>query len=151
LTDDAARSKSAHPKRADEEDYLMAEAKARLSFKDVRASVRRMQNEGEKLVARLRREARVLSTRSRRDTVNGLLTDARKLQVDLRKRAEKAIRDIEARRTRILATLEEQVTRVVESVVKTLNVASADDLAEIKKRIGDLERRLDALAKEKAA
>jgi polyhydroxyalkanoate synthesis regulator phasin len=93
----------------------------------------------------------VLSTRSRRDTVNGLLSDARKLQVDLRKRAEKAIRDIEARRTRILTTLEEQATRIVESVVKTLNVASADDLAELKKRMGDLERRLDALAKEKAA
>src|SRR5580765_5919141 len=129
--------------------HLMAEAKARLSFKDVRASVRRMQYEGEKLVARLRRDARVLSTRSRRDTVNGLLSDARKLQVDLRKRAEKAIRDIESRRSRILATLEEQATRVVESVVKTLNVATADELAELKKRMGDLERRLETLAKER--
>ena len=83
--------------------------------------------------------------------MNGLLSDARKLQVDLRKRAEKAMRDLEARRTRILATLEEQATRVVESVVKTLNVASADDLADLRKRLGDVERRLEALAKEKAA
>ena len=36
----------------------MAESKARLSLKDVRASVKRMQTEGERLVTRLRRDAR---------------------------------------------------------------------------------------------
>ena len=69
----------------------MAESKARLSLKDVRASVKRMQTEGERLVTRLRRDARAFATRSRRETVSNLLSDARRLQVDLRKRAEKAI------------------------------------------------------------
>ncbi len=59
--------------------------------------------------------------------------------------------ELEARRTRILATLEEQATRVVESVVGRLNVASRDDLAALRTRVADLERRVDALAKEKAA
>ena len=81
----------------------MAESKARITLKDVRASVKRMQTEGEKLVTRLRRDARAFATRSRRETVSSLLSDARRLQADLRK------------------------------------------------RVSDLERRLDALSKERAA
>jgi len=129
----------------------MAESKARLSLKDVRASVKRMQTEGERLVTRLRRDARAFATRSRRETVSNLLSDARKLQVDLRKRAEKAIGELEATRTRILATLEDRVSTVVETFVKTLNVATHRELADLRKRVAEIERRLDALSKERAA
>src|SRR5207247_10908686 len=129
----------------------MAESKARLSLKDVRASVKRMQTEGERLVTRLRRDARAFATRSRRETVSNLLSDARRLQVDLRKRAEKAIEELEATRTRILATLEDRVSTVVETFVKTLNVATHRELADLRKRVAEIERRLDALSKERAA
>jgi polyhydroxyalkanoate synthesis regulator phasin len=129
----------------------MAESKARLSLKDVRASVKRMQTEGERLVTRLRRDARAFATRSRRETVSNLLSDARKLQVDLRKRAERAIEELEATRTRILATLEDRVSTVVEAFVKTLNVATRRELADLRKRVAEIERRLDALSKERAA
>src|SRR5882724_11825809 len=115
----------------------MAESKARITLKDVRASVKRMQTEGEKLVTRLRRDARAFATRSRRETVSSLVSDARRLQADLRKRAERAI--------------EERVTGVVETVVKTLNVATHRELENLRKRVADLERRLDALSKERAA
>jgi F0F1-type ATP synthase membrane subunit b/b' len=125
----------------------MADSKARLTLKDVRASVKRMQTEGEKLVTRLRRDARAFATRSRRDTVSGLLTDARRLQADLRARAEKAIEELDAQRTRILATLEERVSHMVESVVKTLNVATHRELENLRKRVADLERRLDAISR----
>ena len=80
----------------------MADAKARLSLKELRASVKRMQNEGEKLVSRIRKDVRNLAARSRKETVSTLLSDARKLQGDLRKRAEQAVKDIEARRARIM-------------------------------------------------
>ena len=129
----------------------MAEPKARITLKDVRASVKRMQTEGEKLVTRLRRDARAFATRSRRETVSSLLSDARRLQTDLRKRAEKAIEELDAQRARFLATLEERVTGVVETVVKTLNVATHRELENLRKRVADLERRLDALSKERAA
>ena len=129
----------------------MAESKASLSLKDVRASVKRMQTEGERLVTRLRRDARAFATRSRRETVSNLLSDARRLQVDLRKRAEKAIEELEATRTRILATLEDRVSTVVETFVKTLNVATHRELADLRKRVAEIERRLDALSKERAA
>ena len=91
----------------------MAESKARITLKDVRASVRRMQTEGEKLVTRLRRDARAFATRSRRETVSSLVNDARRLQADLRKRAEKAIEELDAQRARFLTTLEGRVTGVV--------------------------------------
>src|SRR5262245_49671019 len=45
---------------------MAAQAGARLSLQDIRASVKRMQSEGEKLVTRLRKDARALATRSRR-------------------------------------------------------------------------------------
>ncbi len=80
-----------------------------------------------------------------------MLSDARKLQTDLRKRAEKALEELEARRARILATLEESVSAAVETVVKTLNVATQNELADLRKRVTELERRLDALSKERAA
>src|ERR1051326_4271928 len=141
---------SFHPTLRFQEDSFMAEARAGLSFKDVRASVKRMQTEGEKLVARLQRDARTLTTRSRRD-LTSLLGDAGRLQTDLRKRAEKAFKELETRRTRILATVEEQVTRAVETVVDRINVASKDEGAQLHKRVADLERRLDPLAKERGA
>jgi len=83
--------------------------------------------------------------------VSSLLSDARRLQADLRKRAERAIEELDAQRTRILATLEERVTSVVETMVKTLNVATHRELENLRKRVADLERRLDALSKERAA
>jgi len=129
----------------------MAESKARITLKDVRASVKRMQTEGEKLVTRLRRDARAFATRSRRETVSSLVNDARRLQADLRKRAEKAIEELDAQRARFLTTLEGRVTGVVETVVKTLNVATHRELENLRKRVADLERRLDALSKERAA
>jgi TolA-binding protein len=128
----------------------MAEARARISFADVRASVKRMQTEGEKLVTRLRRDAQSLATRTRRETVSSLLTDARKLRTDIRDRAEKAIKDIDSQRERILASIEEQGSRLVERVVKGLNLVSAQDLASLNKRLGDIERRLQELSKERA-
>ena len=129
----------------------MAEARARISFADVRASVKRMQSEGEKLVTRIRKDAQTLATRTRRETVSTLLSDARKLRTDLRDRAEKAIKDIDSQRERILATIEEQGRGLVERVVKGLNLVSAQDLAALNKRLGDIERRIQELSKERAA
>jgi F0F1-type ATP synthase membrane subunit b/b' len=129
----------------------MAEARARISFADVRASVKRMQTEGEKLVTRLRKDAQSLATRTRRETVSSLLSDARKLRTDFRDRAEQALKDIDSQRERILASIEEQGRGLVERVVKGLNLVSTKDLASLNKRLGDIERRLQEILKERAA
>jgi len=65
----------------------MAEASARtarISMKDVRASVRRVQSEGERIVGRLRRDAQSLISRTRRDSVSDLLADALKFEQTIR-------------------------------------------------------------------
>ena len=129
----------------------MAEARARISFADVRASVKRMQSVGEKLVTRIRKDAQTFATRTRRETVTSLLGDARKLRTDLRDRAEKAIKDIDSQRERILATIEEQGRGLVERVVKGLNLVSAQDLTALNKRLEHIEQRLRELSKERAA
>lgn len=125
--------------------------KPRLSLRQVRVSMKRMQTEGERLVGRIRRDAQALATRSRRDTVTGILKDARKLQDDLRKRAERALEELDDRRTRILALLEEQGAKLVETVVKRLNLATREDLQALAKRLHEIESRLDALVKKTAA
>jgi len=43
------------------------------------------------------------------------------------------------------------VSTVVETFVKTLNVATHRELADLRKRVAEIERRLDALSKERAA
>jgi polyhydroxyalkanoate synthesis regulator phasin len=131
----------------------MAEARSRLALSEVRASVKRMQTEGEKLVARIRRDAKTFATRSRQENIDGLLKDARRVQTDVRKRVESALKELDEQRTRIVASLEEQVTKLIETVVGRLNLAKQDDVAELRSRIAELERRVDALgkSKEKAA
>src|SRR5437867_5006163 len=117
---DALRSSSRfHPPNSlPRRTSVMAEASARtarISMKDVRASVRRVQSEGERIVGRLRRDAQSLISRTRRDSVSDLLADALKFEQTIRKRAEKAIEELEERRARIMATFEEQAGRLVET------------------------------------
>jgi polyhydroxyalkanoate synthesis regulator phasin len=127
----------------------MAEARSRLALSEMRASVKRMQTEGEKLVARIRRDATTFATRSRRENIDGLLKDARRVQTDVRKRVESALKELDEQRTRIVASLEEQVTKLIEGVVARLNVAKQDDVVELRRRVAELERRLNALDKAK--
>ena len=129
----------------------MASNKAGLSLRQVRASMKRMQSEGERLVTRIRRDARAIAVGSRTEAMTGILSDARRLQADLRKRAERAIEDLEARRTRLIASFEEQSGRIIEAVLKRLNLATKEDVQEMSRRLAAVERRLDMLLKEKAA
>ena len=129
----------------------MATATPRISLRQVRVSMKRMQTEGERLVGRIRRDAKALATRSRRETVTSILKDARKLQDDLRKRAERALEDIDGRRARVLALIEEQGSKLVETVVKGLNLATREDVQALGKRLRDIESRLDQLLKKTAA
>jgi len=131
----------------------MAEARSRLGLNEVRASVKRMQAEGEKLVARIRRDAKTFAARSRQESLDGLLKDARRVQHDVRRRVESALKELDEQRTRILSSLEEQVSKLIEGVIARLNVAKQADVEALRGRIAELERRIDALdkSKEKAA
>lgn len=119
----------------------MAESIAtRLSLDEVRASVKRMQAEGERIVGRIREDAGALVARRPLDTL-----------ADVRRRAAEAVRDLEARRTQIRSTVLTQLTTLANDLLARVGVAKIDTVDELSRRVADLERRIDELSKDKAA
>ena len=121
-----------------------------LSLNDVRASVRRLQRLGKRLVGQLRDDARRLVERSGKPVVDQVLAlvDVGKLRADVQGRAERVVKDLDARRVRLLTALEGQLERLTDPVVEELRTATRQ-VAELKRRIAQVERRLETLAKEK--
>lgn len=112
----------------------------RISLEDVRASVQRIRDQGEKLVDRLRTDAKDLIARAPKVVS---LDEARKQLDEARKRAEeavKAVRDLRSRRDEIVGDL---VTRVA----AVLGLAKAEQVTKLEARIAELERRIEAVAK----
>lgn len=119
----------------------MAESIAtRLSLDEVRASVKRMQVEGERIVGRIREDA-------------GALVRARPLDTlaDVRRRAAEAVREIEARRTQIRSTVLAQLTAIADDLLTRVGVAKVEKVDDLARRVAELERRLGELSKDKAA
>jgi len=129
----------------------MEETQTRLlSLNDVRASVRRLQRLGKRLVGQLRDDARRLVERSGKPVVDQVLAlvDVGKLRADVQGRAERAVKDLDARRVRLLTALQGQLKHLTDPVVQELKAATRQ-VAELKRRIAQAERRLEALAREK--
>jgi len=129
----------------------MEETQTRLlSLNDVRASVRRLQRLGRRLVGQLRDDARRLVERSGKPVVDQVLAlvDVGKLRADVQGRAERAVKDLDARRVRLLTALQGQLEHLTDPVVQELKAATRQ-VAELKRRIAQAERRLEALAREK--
>ena len=122
----------------------MAESTSRLSLDEVRASVNRIRNEGERLVGRIRHDALALVDAGRH-------RDVRKLQKELRERAEEAAKDIRTQRTRLVGVVEELLARLADIITSTLKVVRQEELAAIGRRLAEIERRLEKLTKHKAA
>src|SRR5262245_25669859 len=115
----------------------MAESLAdRLSLDDVRASVKRMQTESRKLATRLRKDATAL--------VNGRPLD---VLADARKRATKAVQELEARRQRVGTLVLDRLTKLTDAAVARVGLATAQDVSELKRRVHDLERRIERVTK----
>ena len=116
----------------------------RLSLDDVRASVQRIRDQGEKLVDRIRTDAKDLIANAPKVVS---IDEARKRLDEARKRAEdavKAVRDLRARRDEI-------VTGLVSRVIDLIGLAKADQVATLEARLAELERRLNAVDKRTAA
>ena len=121
-----------------------------LSLDDVRASVRRLRRRGKRLVGQLGHDARQLVARSGKPVVEQVLAlvDVGNLRANVQEQAERAVKELDARRARLLAALQGQLERLTEPVVKELRTASRQ-VEELKRRVGQVERRLGALAKDK--
>jgi hypothetical protein len=113
---------------------------SRISLEEVRASVERIRDRGEKLVNRIRTDAKDLLA-SAPNVVS--IEEARKRLDEARQRAEDAVKAVQDLRTRRV----EIVTDLVERAIKALGLAKAEHVAKLETRLADLERRIEAVAK----
>ena len=132
----------------------MAETKVdgiRARLEQVQGTLKRVQAEGERMVGRIRKDAGELLSANRQKAVQDLLKQAQKLRGDLQKRAERAVKDLEKQGQRIVALIEKQAEKGVEPIVRSLNLPTRDEFDSLKKRMAQLEKRLDEMAGSKAA
>lgn len=132
-------------------------ASALPSLDDVRASVKRLQTEGERLVARVRTEARRITANAPRPELPASLADARKrAETVVRREADRALdvvrgrtetlsRELRARREELLAAAEKQGRILAERAVKALDLVKMLDLAE-SNRVSELSREVTGLS-----
>jgi len=113
---------------------------ARLSLDDVRASVKRAQTEGRKFVTRLRKDATAMVNRRPLDVLS-----------DARKRANKAVEQLDVQQRRLRTLVVDRIADLAGQAASRVGLASAQDVADLKRRLGDLERRLDRVSKHQAA
>lgn len=116
----------------------------RISLEDVRASVQRIRDRGEKLVDRLRSDAKELIANAPKVAS---LDEARKRLDDARKRAEEAVKAVQDLRSR----RDEIVTDLVTRTIAAFGLAKAEQVTRLETRVAELERRLDAAAKTEVA
>src|SRR5262249_12552791 len=120
---------------------LMADSLvAGLSLNDVRASVKRAQTEGRKLVTRLRKDATSMVNRRPLDVLS-----------DARKRAGKAFEELDVQQRRLRTFVVGRLAGFASEAVTRVGLASAHDVADLKRRLGELERRLERVTKHQAA
>ena len=124
----------------------MAQRETRLAFvRDIRISAKRLQRGGERLVERFRHDAQRLMERT--PAVDSLLAAASMgaLRANARKRAERAVREMEARRTRLVAALQEQLDRLADLIARGLHVAPHAEVDDLKRRVSRIEHSLHEL------
>jgi hypothetical protein len=129
----------------------------RLSLEDVRASVKRLQTEGERLVGRVRDDARRLAERAPRPELPAVIVDARKrAEAIVRREAERVLdvvkarteplaRELRSRREQLVATAEQQGRTLAERALRALDLVKTLDLAEAN-RVGELSREVTGLS-----
>lgn len=116
----------------------------RLSLDDVRASVQRIRDRGEKLVDRLRTDAKDLIERAPKVVS---IDEARRQLTEARKRAEDAVKAVQDLRTRRNEIFTDLVTRAA----TFFGIARVDQVTKLEARIAQLERRVETVAKSDVA
>ena len=110
-------------------------------FVDVRQVVSLARREGERLAGRLTRDVQALVFKSPAD----IAADVRRLERDVRTRADAAVKQLEARRAIVFGAVEQQVTRAARLVFGRHAPAARPDVDELARRVAVLEKRLAAL------
>ncbi len=109
------------------------------TFAQVGDSVRRLQAEADKVVGRVRTRLNDLARNPSKE-FGGLVDEARRVRGTVRSRVESAVRRVEDR-------LEQRVSQLVKPVARYLDIASFDDVDELRRRVASLEKQIGDLDK----
>jgi polyhydroxyalkanoate synthesis regulator phasin len=104
-------------------------------------SARRLQAEVERLIYRVRAELTDF-TRDEARTVGRLVEEARHFRASLGKQAKSAAQRAEKRTESIMNSLEGRVAKAIEPLAKRLDLASYQELAELRDRVDEIEKKL---------
>jgi polyhydroxyalkanoate synthesis regulator phasin len=119
---------------------------AREPLARLRDNMKRLQRDAETLLTRTRKQASSLISRDQKRALNRLLDQAKRLGGDFEKRAQRVQKDVEQRSEKLLASLEAQITQRLEPIVRRLDLPTRKEVQGLNRRIGQLERRLQAVS-----
>ncbi len=108
----------------------------------LQGNMKRLQRDAESLLGRTRKQASHLISRDQKRALDRLFGQAQRLRTDLERRAQRASKDVESRAERFLATLEKEAAKRLGPLLKRLDVPSRQEIHNLSRRIGQLERRV---------
>jgi molecular chaperone GrpE (heat shock protein) len=108
----------------------------------LQTNMKRLQRDAESVLGRTRKQVSHLISRDQKRALDRLLSQAQRLRTDLEKRAQRASKDVESRAERFLATLEKEAAKRLGPLLKRLDLPSRQEIVNLSRRIGQLERRL---------
>jgi DNA anti-recombination protein RmuC len=105
----------------------------------LRQTLRRLERERSRLVARARTEAARYLTTSQQRALGGLMQQARRLRTDIERRVQRGRRAFEARAEKLLSRVEHRAARALSATMKRLDLPTRADLRGIEERLARLE------------
>lgn len=108
-------------------------------------SVKRIQDELEEVVNRVRKGLESLEKRS--ETVDAIVRELRRVRNQVRTTADDVLKGAETRANRVLSRVESGASRFLEPIAKRFNVATVSDMEALRDRISVLEKRVEMLSK----
>ncbi len=126
-------------------------SKKRSVFGTLPKAVDEVVGRAEKLLSETWDQALDLLPPRPRKTVKDVSARVAKARIELRKQGQAVLKRVDARRGRIVATIEKQAQQALKPIVRTLDVASRAELESLRKRLTQLERRIEQAASRVAA
>ena len=115
--------------------------RAGTALRPVRQTLRRLEREGSRLVARARAEAARYLSASQQLALGSLMMQARRLGIDIERRMQRGLRAFEGRAEKVLTRVEHRAARALSATMKRLDLATRADLRGIEERLARLEAR----------
>ena len=115
--------------------------RAGTALRPVRQTIRRLEREGSRLVARARAEAARYLSASQQRALGSLMKQARRLGIDVERRMQRGWRAFEARAEKVLGRVEHRAARALSATMKRLDLVTRADLRGIEERVARLEAR----------